>query len=1078
MKKNILLFVFLTFCFSIVNAQTTRYVKQGGVGDGSSWANASGNLQNIINISASGDSVFVAQGTYTPQWTAAGYNIDTVNDANSVYPSVSDGENNSFVMKKGVLIYGGFPNTGNPVFSDRNWETYTTILDGNNACYHVIIASTKVDGATLDGFTIQRGKANGTNTSYYVNGQLVSRVSGAGFYSLRANITCKNLKIINNHANNQGGGLFMYQGAPIFENIIVTNNSAVENGGGIYGHQQPKIRNAIIKNNTAKIGGAIYVDVGVIGTSYQLELTNAIVSGNFASQEGGAFYVASRGQISLTNVTVAGNKATTKGGAISLFVGGPNGGSASATNSIIWGNTASNDPNVTFCSYTRCLVEKEDAANAWPASEYRNPLFIAPVSASSAPNSNGDYRVQQLSPAINCADSTVFKSRMGISGNADWTDIKDMNGAPRLVYKDLDLGAFDMQDPIKPDTLGIVFVKTNGSGTLNGSSWANSYPNFTNLLNYATYHNYMCTPVDSVKQIWVTEGTWLPAYRLGNGDNDRDKAFVLPEGVQIYGGFRPNANDLQDTTPKTRGNVFNYTVLSGNLGASNYSYHVVVGTNIFDNKRVVLDGFKIKDGKANGSGTVTYKNQAIPRNNGGGICLVNSSNTSSRYSDFDNLIIENNIALNNGGGVYNEKCQTSFKNVFVRGNASSIGAGIYNMSVTYPKIIQSVISGNKADANAGGVYNNSSSTIILNTTIGGNNFHGMFNLNSNPIIKNSIIWGNSQNITNQTSTPQYSYNLVQGSGGSSSWNTAYGTNLGHNVDVNPKYVNWINPTGTGWSNTTNGNYSIKGTSPAINAGSNYLYSTELNIPNLNSSFDITGGPRLILDSIDLGAFEILVFNVNFAGINVNIPSQIVALNDHVELPTAPTRTGFYFAGWFTDNNTFLNQWNFSTYVITSDTTLYVKWVEHIVYEVSFAGEEINIPPQYVDENNFAVEPTQPTRQNYIFGGWFTDNSTFTNQWIFTTNPVVSNITLYAKWQTTISLSDNFEEQISLFPNPASDILNISGIKNNSEITIFDLSGRIIQISTIDGDNSINVKNLFPGLYLIKIQNRVLRFVKQ
>jgi hypothetical protein len=56
--------------------QQRRYVKQnpsGGDGSGSSWADASNNLQDMINKSDPGDEVWVAAGTYKPQWTAAGW---------------------------------------------------------------------------------------------------------------------------------------------------------------------------------------------------------------------------------------------------------------------------------------------------------------------------------------------------------------------------------------------------------------------------------------------------------------------------------------------------------------------------------------------------------------------------------------------------------------------------------------------------------------------------------------------------------------------------------------------------------------------------------------------------------------------------------------------------------------------------------------------------------------------------------------------------------------------------------------------------------------------------------------------
>jgi hypothetical protein len=55
-------------------AQTTRYVKPtaSGTGDGLSWANASANLQGMLNASASGDAVWVAAGTYKPTQDPSG----------------------------------------------------------------------------------------------------------------------------------------------------------------------------------------------------------------------------------------------------------------------------------------------------------------------------------------------------------------------------------------------------------------------------------------------------------------------------------------------------------------------------------------------------------------------------------------------------------------------------------------------------------------------------------------------------------------------------------------------------------------------------------------------------------------------------------------------------------------------------------------------------------------------------------------------------------------------------------------------------------------------------------------------
>ena len=71
---SLLIALMLTFTFmpTVAAARETRYVKQNGTGDGSTWANASNNLQAMINASASGDQIFIAAWIYKPIYTITG----------------------------------------------------------------------------------------------------------------------------------------------------------------------------------------------------------------------------------------------------------------------------------------------------------------------------------------------------------------------------------------------------------------------------------------------------------------------------------------------------------------------------------------------------------------------------------------------------------------------------------------------------------------------------------------------------------------------------------------------------------------------------------------------------------------------------------------------------------------------------------------------------------------------------------------------------------------------------------------------------------------------------------------------
>ena len=97
MKRNLLrfAFMFLTFVLAInqVNAKSIYYVKAGATGDGSSWSNASGNIQEMIDKASPGDEVWIAGGTYYPPKSEKGR------------------ERPSFKLKVGVSMFGGFSGT-------------------------------------------------------------------------------------------------------------------------------------------------------------------------------------------------------------------------------------------------------------------------------------------------------------------------------------------------------------------------------------------------------------------------------------------------------------------------------------------------------------------------------------------------------------------------------------------------------------------------------------------------------------------------------------------------------------------------------------------------------------------------------------------------------------------------------------------------------------------------------------------------------------------------------------------------------------------------------------------------------
>ncbi|WP_338118536.1 InlB B-repeat-containing protein [Paenibacillus qinlingensis] len=130
-------------------------------------------------------------------------------------------------------------------------------------------------------------------------------------------------------------------------------------------------------------------------------------------------------------------------------------------------------------------------------------------------------------------------------------------------------------------------------------------------------------------------------------------------------------------------------------------------------------------------------------------------------------------------------------------------------------------------------------------------------------------------------------------------------------------------------------------------------------------------------------------------------------------PNAPTRVGYTFNGWYSDSN-LTSTYGF-TVAVTGNITLYAKWTINS-YTVSFnsnGGSAVSSQP--VNYSGMSAAPDAPTRQGFVFSGWYSDLAG-TNAYVFTT-PVTANMTLYAKWTAsyTVSFDSNGGSTVNSLP---------------------------------------------------------------
>lgn len=287
------LILFFGIFFSSMNAQIT-YVKEGGTGNGTSWANATGNLKNALGNASFGMQVWVAEGIYTPTTCTS----CTYSDRNL-----------SFFVPDGVKLYGGFEGNENSL-DDRNFENHPTILSGDidgdgtkaNNSYSIIFTQWVTDHTEIDGFIVTGGNAD------FAAALGNSANSGAGLFNngaldgLSSHPIIRNCTFMDNQAWGYGGavmndGAFKGDANPAFVNCRFENNYAQNAGGAVYnsgifeGHASPKFESCEFENNhsTNAQGGAVYNSGATNGESSPQFLSCSFTE-NTAGESGGAVY--------------------------------------------------------------------------------------------------------------------------------------------------------------------------------------------------------------------------------------------------------------------------------------------------------------------------------------------------------------------------------------------------------------------------------------------------------------------------------------------------------------------------------------------------------------------------------------------------------------------------------------------------------------------------------------------------------------------------------------------------------------------------------------------------------------------
>ncbi len=319
---------FLLLFSSMLSAQKVIYVKNGTNGDGTSWANATGNLRIAMENAVAGDEIWVATGFYTPTACTVCSEAD---------------RSLSFVLKDGVSILGGFDGTETTKITTEIIESKKSVLSGDinidgkldaNSYNIMRINGYKFRAApSIINFVFKAGNANNptvaigepknSGAAIYINGSLQGSVCGP-------NIQFCNFE--NNFALGEGGALYIYGGFNGTTNARIERcnfkyNKSNVGGGSISinvnfgGKDLTFINNSTVRFSESGDGGGIKMSSAENGL-LKTRIIDSYIDFNTAKGYGGAVCYFSKKGISETimqNTSIHLNTSTLGGGIYADF---------------------------------------------------------------------------------------------------------------------------------------------------------------------------------------------------------------------------------------------------------------------------------------------------------------------------------------------------------------------------------------------------------------------------------------------------------------------------------------------------------------------------------------------------------------------------------------------------------------------------------------------------------------------------------------------------------------------------------------------------------------------------------------
>lgn len=243
--------------------------------------------------------------------------------------------------------------------------------------------------------------------------------------------------------------------------------------------------------------------------------------------------------------------------------------------------------------------------------------------------------------------------------------------------------------------------------------------------------------------------------------------------------------------------------------------------------------------------------------------------------------------------------------------------------------------------------------------------------------------------------------------------------------------------------------------------SSVLNKISYNIENVSTGYTLTltnvSGDQVIYNfhtpSANLSSNSWTVVSLKINGTNYNKPPQHIGGNTTIDVNGALSanyfNTGSGSLGFYADNR--FRLMNYAMTLIDSQDPEVRNFDNLYIGDFFKVNNSIILPYSYSITNN--NETLIITKQNG-------DTATYN--------------------KNSLASSEVIKSKISIYPNPATEIVIVENLKPNSSLEIIDNSGKVVKsINNKTSKTEINIKNLPVGIYYLKVDGQsVQKIIKK